>query len=73
MIIDNGRRAKLVIAGVIDGMCGVQGNEISFIPNRPGSKPESVKGGMLDGKPVLLRTSKAESGPFYIASFEELS
>lgn len=72
MIIDNGYSAKLEIAGVIDGTCGVQGNEISFIPNRPGSKPESVRGGLLDGKPVRLRTTKAETGPFYIAIFELL-
>lgn len=70
MKIENGRRAHLEIAGVFDGTAGVQGARASFLPNRSTARPESVKGGMLDGVPVRLVTTKDESGPFYTARFE---
>ncbi|KTF70701.1 hypothetical protein ACNFJ7_02195 [Sphingomonas sp. HT-1] len=70
MKIDNGRRAQLEIAGVFSGVAGVQGNRVSFLPNRSTARPESVKGGMLGGQPVRLTTTKDPSGPFYTARFE---
>lgn len=70
MKIENGSRARLEIAGVFEGWAGVQGNRVSFLPNRTAARPESVKGGMLDGKPVLLATAREGSGPFYVARFE---
>lgn len=70
MNIDNGRRARLEIAGVFEGEAGVQGNRVSFLPNRSTARPESVKGGMLDGKPVKLVTTKEATGPFYTSRFE---
>lgn len=69
-MIDNGRRVRLVIDGVFDGMCGVQGNKLAFRPNRAGKKPWLVKGGLLDGVPVFLDTTKDEVGPFWTARFE---
>jgi len=68
--IDNGYRARLEIAGVFEGIAGVQGNRASFAPNRSTARPESVKGGLLDGKPVLLTTTKDETGPLYTARFQ---
>ncbi|WP_066723564.1 hypothetical protein [Sphingomonas pituitosa] len=70
MKIDNGYRARLEIAGVFDGIAGVQGNKASFAPNRSTARPESVKGGLLDGKPVLLTTAKDETGPLYTTRFQ---
>lgn len=70
MKIDNGRRARLEIAGVFEGTAGVQGNCASFMPNRSTARPESVKGGLLDGKPVLLTTTKDVAGPLYTARFQ---
>lgn len=70
MKIENGSRARLEIAGVFDGIAGVQGNRASFLPNRTTARPESVKGGMLDGKPVRLSTTREQEGPFYVARFE---
>jgi hypothetical protein len=68
-MINNGRRAHLVIAGVFDGMAGVQGNAVAFAPNRAGGSPGRVKGGILDGEPVLLSTTKDEFGPFWTSHF----
>lgn len=73
MKVDNGRRVRLIIPGVFDGWAGVQGNKASFIPNRLGSRPEAIKGGMLDGQPVLLWTTKEEGGRIYTARFEEIA
>ncbi|WP_313534390.1 hypothetical protein [Sphingomonas sp.] len=70
MNIENGSRVQLEIAGVFDGIAGLQGNKVSFLPNRTTARPESVKGGMLGGKPVLLTTTKEGEGPYYVARFE---
>lgn len=72
MKIENGDRVRLEIAGVFDGWAGRQGNRVSFLPNRTAARPESVKGGMLDGKPVRLATSVEGAGPFYTARFEAI-
>lgn len=68
-MINNGRRAHLVIAGVFDGMAGVQGSVVAFAPNRAGGNPGRVKGGVLDGVPVMLDSRKDEDGPFWTAHF----
>jgi hypothetical protein len=70
MSIDNGRRGRLVISGVFEGMAGVQGNNLSFLPNRRGSRPEAVRGATLDGKPIRLASIKDQVGPFWTARFE---
>jgi hypothetical protein len=67
---DNGHLAHLVIDGVHDGTCGVQGNKLAFRRNRRGKRPETVKGGLLDGRPVRLDTTKDEVGPFWTSRFE---
>lgn len=69
-MIDNGRRAHLVIPGVFDGMAGVQGNKAAFAPNRGGGSPRHVRTGTLDGKPALLNTTKDEFGPFWTTQFQ---
>ena len=71
MIIDNGRRARLIIAGVFDGMAGVSRGLVAFIPNRAGNKPEMARGAILDGDPVRLSdVQKAEGGPAYTARYQ---
>jgi hypothetical protein len=67
--VDNGRRERLEISGVFEGIAGVQGNHVSFVPNRSTAEPEAVKGGILGGKPVLLTTAKDPIGPLYTARF----
>lgn len=69
MIIDNGRRGRLIIDKVFDGWAGVQGNRVSFLPAPGAARPNTVKGGMLDGRPVLLTTTKDALGPFWTARF----
>lgn len=70
MKIDNGRRARLVVPGVFDGDAGVVGNRATFVPNRYGDRPNTVRGGLLDGAPVLLAITKDENGPFWTARYE---
>ena len=70
MNVDNGRRVRLEIAGVFEGLAGVQGNRASFVPNRSSARPESVKGGILDGQNVRLVTTRDGDGPVYIARFQ---
>lgn len=70
MIIDNGRRATLEIAGVFLGEAGVRGPFVSFIPNRIGQQAEAARGGLLDGQPVLLAPIKETTGPFWTSRFE---
>lgn len=70
---DEGRLAHLVIDGVHDGVCGVQGDKLAFRRNKREKRPESVKGGLLDGKPVLLETTKDPVGPFWTARFREIA
>lgn len=72
-MIRNGRRARLIIDGVFDGIAGVQGDRIAFAPNRIGTHPARARGGLLDGKPVLLTVTKDASGPFWTARFEEIA
>jgi hypothetical protein len=72
-MIDNGSRVRLVIAGVFDGIAGRQGNKLAFLPNRAGSRPSAVKGGIMDGVPVRLVTTKDAEGPFWTSRFEVIS
>jgi len=72
-VIDNGRQAHLVIAGVFDGTAGVQGNKLSFLPNLAGSQPGQVRGGLLDGQAIRLSTTKDATGPFWTSRFEVIS
>jgi hypothetical protein len=59
MNIDNGGRSPLVIPGVFDGLCGVSGNELAFIPNDRRIRPELATEGVLDGKPVSLKVRRS--------------
>lgn len=71
MIVDNGRRARLIIAGIFDGMAGVSRGQVAFVPNRAGAKPEMARGGILDGDPVRLSdVQKAAAGPSYTARYQ---
>lgn len=72
-MIDNGKRLPLIIDGVFDGMAGVQGDKLAFLPNRAGKRPNAVKGGILDGKPVLFAATKDAVGPFWTARFKEIA
>lgn len=71
-MIKNGKKKRLVIEGVFDGMAGVQGNTLAFVPNRKGNRPEAVRGGVLDGEPVMLSITKDTTGPLYRARFRDL-
>jgi hypothetical protein len=70
MIVDNGSRARLVVPGVFDGIAGVMGSELAFIPTGA-MKADGVRVGLLDGKPVSLNIRRGEGG-FYIAQWGEL-
>lgn len=70
MIIDNGRRVRLIIDQVFDGMAGELGGKLAFIPNRAGARPHAAKGALLDGVPVRIFPIKDASGPFWSARYE---
>lgn len=70
MIVDNGSRRRLIIDGVFEGMAGVAGAFVSFIPNRSGRAPGSARAGLLAGVPVLLRPTKDAEGPFWTSRYE---
>lgn len=72
-MIDNGYRGHLIIPGVFDGEAGVQGRKVSFKPNRFEKRPHLVRVGALDGKGVILDTTKDEIGPFWTSRFEEIA
>jgi len=69
-MIDNGRRAHLVIEGVFDGPAGLQGGLLAFVPNLTDARPDAVHGGLLDGMPIRLTASKDPVGPFWTARYE---
>ena len=70
MIIDNGERLPLIIDGVFEGVAGVAGAFVSFIPNRVGRNPAKATGGILGGVPVFLAPVKDAEGPFWTARYE---
>lgn len=72
MIIDNGSKYPLVIAGVFDGMAGVSGGFLSFAPNRTGD-PAKARAGILAGEPILIAPVKEPSSPFWSSRFEVLA
>lgn len=61
MIVDNGRRRQLVVAGLFDGLAGESEGLLSFIPNRTGKRPVDVRAGLLDGEPVFLELATGTS------------
>jgi len=69
-MIDNGRRAALVIDGVFDGQAGVQGTQLAFIPNRLKKRPGAVRGAVLDGVPVFLSAQRDTGGGLWTAHYE---
>lgn len=72
MKIDNGRRGRLVIDGVFDGVAGVARQFVSFIPNRSARSPEEATAGTLDGEPVLLSPAKDPNSSFWVSRFERV-
>lgn len=70
MIIDNGSRQRLEIAGVFEGVAGVAGAFVSFAPNRFARSPAQAAAGMLAGVPVRLAPKKDPAGPFWTSRFE---
>lgn len=48
----------------------LQAGYLAFIPNRAGARPDAVRGGLLDGMPVRLTTTKDAVGPFWTARYE---
>lgn len=54
MSIDNGRRVRLIVDGLFDGMAGESGGVVAFVPNLSAMRPEAARGGIMDGDPVLL-------------------
>jgi hypothetical protein len=70
MIIDNGVRRELVIAGVFNGTCGESRGRLAFIPNRFEKRPEEQRGGLLDGNPIRLCDVHLDGeGPAYTAAY----
>jgi hypothetical protein len=65
MGIDNGRRVRLVIAGLFAGEAGESRGVVSFIPTRKArpSQLRLIEEGELDGAPVALSFIGAD-GPF---------
>jgi hypothetical protein len=72
-VIDNGRRGRLIIAGVFDGIAGVVGNRLAFVPNRFDRRPDLARGGVLDDQPIMIAPQKDPEGPFWSSRFEVLS
>lgn len=70
MIIDNGERRPLVIDGVFEGIAGVAGAFVSFVPNRAARDPAKVRAGVLAGVPVFLAPVKDAEGPFWTSRYE---
>lgn len=73
MRIDNGDRKVLSIDGVFEGVAGVAGPYVSFVPNRFSRKPAQVRAGTLAGVPVMLNSVKDAEGPFWTARFEVMT
>lgn len=69
MIIDNGTRETLVIDGVYNGMAGVAGAFVSFVPVVP-ERLRTVVSGTLAGVRVLLWPVKDADGPFWTARYQ---
>lgn len=72
-MIDNGRRARLVIEGVFDGLAGVSGDSIAFVPNRAARRPADARGALLDGKPIRIAPRRDITASFWCSRFEVLS
>lgn len=72
MTVDNGTRVRLIVAGVFDGVAGMARGRLAFVPNRSGVDPVTVRGGLLDGRPVLLAI-KRDRAPFYSATYTEVA
>ncbi len=73
MKIDNGYRAPLSIDGVFEGLAGVQGGFVSFVPNRSSRRPDEAKGGILNGQAVRIAPKKDPEGPFWTSAWERLA
>ena len=69
-MISNGKRLPLTIDGVYDGMAGVQGNQLAFMPNRTDRRAGSVAGAVLDGLPVILTRQRDTGSGLWVAGFE---
>ncbi len=69
--IDSGSRLRLEIDGVFDGVAGVAGGRVSFVPNRAQKQPGAARAGILDGAPVLLTPVKEAEGPFWTSRYEK--
>lgn len=54
MSVDNGRRVRLIVDGLFDGMAGEADGVVAFMPNRFSMRPEAARGGLMDDQPVLL-------------------
>ena len=72
-MIDNGRRAHLIIAGVFDGLAGVVGDQLAFVPNRFDRRPDLAHGGVLDGRPVRIAPRRDLTGGHWSSRFEVLA
>lgn len=70
MIIDNGSRQSLAIDGVFEGVAGVAGPFVSFVPNRFARSPAQAVAGVLSGVPVRLAPKKDPAGPFWTSRYE---
>jgi hypothetical protein len=66
-LIDNGRRAPLVIPGLFAGIAGMSRGQVAFAP-QPGVKPLATYAATLDGQPVVLtNVQPAGDGRSYTA------
>jgi hypothetical protein len=63
MAIDNGRRVRLIVAGLFDGEAGESQGVLAFIPNRKGKRARYAREGELAGQRVGL-VFIGEDGPF---------
>ncbi len=73
MIVDNGSRQRLEIDGVFEGIAGVAGAYVSFVPNRFDRRPQDATAGVLNGVAVLLSPRKDPTGPFWTSRFTVLA
>lgn len=68
-MIDNGIQQTLVIPGVFDGLAGVQGNRVAFLPRNAGRRIAATERAMLGEQFVILTLVSRPTARDPFASF----